>query len=136
MLNPSLHAHYKRFITTTIKSAPCNSTTSSVVCFLLPFDRTLQGSLVPYYSLNTCLANLTPDAAYPVVRCPVHFARRYPRRYLLLTSSFAFTRLQHWFTYVQLTVFTPAEIVVSAFPYRSPRRPLGIRSIRWFGNYS
>ena len=43
-----------------------------VVCFLFPFGRTLQGSLVPYYSLNTCLANLTPDVMYPVIRCPVH----------------------------------------------------------------
>ena len=72
MLSPSLHAHYKHFNTTTTKSAPCNSTTSAVVCFLSQFNRTLQGSLVPYYSLNTCLANLTPDAVYPVIRLPVH----------------------------------------------------------------
>ena len=71
MLSPSLHAHYKQFITTTTKSAPCNSATSFVVCFLLRFDRALQGSLVTYYSLNTCLANLTPDAVYPVIRLPV-----------------------------------------------------------------
>jgi len=108
----------------------------TVVCFLLQFDRTLQGSLVPYYSLNTCLANLTPDAMYPVIRFPVHFARRYPRNYLLLTSSIAFTRLHHWFTCVQLIVFPPAKIVFSAFPYRSPPIPLGTRSIRRFGNYS
>ena len=37
---------------------------------------------------------------------------------------------------VQLIVFSPVEIVVFAFPYRSPRSPLGKRSIRWFGNYS
>jgi hypothetical protein len=68
MLNPSLHVHYRHFNTTTIKSAPCNSATSFAVCFLLPFDRALQGSPVPYYSLNTCLANFTPDAVYPVIR--------------------------------------------------------------------
>jgi hypothetical protein len=73
MLSPSLHVHYKHFCTTTTKSAPCNSTTSYVVCFLSQFNRTLQGSLVPYYSLNTCLANCTPDAVYPVIRWPVHF---------------------------------------------------------------
>ena len=72
MLSPSLHVHYKHFITTTTKSAPCSSTTSFVVCFLLLFNRTLQGSLVPYYSLNTCLAYWTPDAVYPVIRYPVH----------------------------------------------------------------
>ena len=72
MLSPSLHVHYKHFNTTTTKSAPCNSTTSFVVCFLLPFYRTLQGSLVPYYSLNTCLANCTPDAVYPIIRWSVH----------------------------------------------------------------
>ena len=61
MLSPSLPVHYKHFGTTTTKSAPCNSTTSFVVCFLSQFNRTLQSSLVPYYSLNTYLANLTPD---------------------------------------------------------------------------
>jgi hypothetical protein len=133
---PSLHVHYKHFITTTAKSAPCSSTTSCVVCFLLQFNRTLQGSPVPYHCLNTCLANSTPDAAYPVIRLSGTLCRSYPRNYLLLTSSFAFTRLRHWFTCVQLTVFAPAEIVLSAFPYRSPPIPLEIRSIRRFGNCS
>ena len=36
------------------------------------FDGTQQGSLVPYYSLNICLANFTPDVMYPVIRFPVH----------------------------------------------------------------
>jgi hypothetical protein len=147
MLSPSLPVHYKHFITTTAKSAPCSSTTSIAVCFLIQFDRTLQGSLVLYYSLNTCLANLTPDVMYPVIRFLrdkwySHFIhsrytrRRYPRSYLFSTSSIALTRLHHWFTFVQLIVFVPAELAVSAFPYRSPPVPLGTRSIRWFGNYS
>ena len=62
--------------------------------------------------------------------------RRHKRNYLLLTSSFALTRLHHWFTCVQLIVFTPAKIVIPAFPSRSPPIPLGTRSIRRFGNYS
>jgi len=37
-----------------------------------------------------------------------------------LTSSIAFTRLLHWFIFIQLLVFAPTEIVVSVFLYRSP----------------
>ena len=79
MLSPSLHVHYRHFSTTTTKSAPCNSTTSCDVCFLMQFNRALQGSLVPYYSLNTCLANCAPDAVYPVIRLPVHLSQSSPQ---------------------------------------------------------
>lgn len=91
-----------------------------LVCFLLRFYRTMLSSLVPQNSLNTCPANLTPDAVYPVIRCPIHSYHRYKRNYLFLTSSIALTRLHHWFTFVQLFVFAPTVIVVTVFPYRSP----------------
>jgi hypothetical protein len=79
MPSPSLHVHYKLFNTTTTKSVPCNSTTSCAVCFPIQFNRTLQGSPVPYYNLNTCLANCAPDAVYPIIRLPVHLSQSSPQ---------------------------------------------------------
>jgi hypothetical protein len=40
----------------------------------------------------------------------------YKRNYPFLTSFIALTRLHHWFTCVQLIVFSPTEIIVSVFP--------------------
>jgi len=60
------------------------------------------------------LANLTPDAVYPVIRCLVHSYHRYKRNYLFSTSSIALTRLQRWFTCVQLTY---TYLQKSLFPF-------------------
>ena len=65
------------------------------------------------------LAHLIPDAVYPVIRCPVHSYHRHKRNYLFLTSSFALTRLHHWFTCVQLIVPVPTEVVAPVFLCRS-----------------
>jgi len=60
--------------------------------------------------------------------------RRYKRNHLVLTSPFTLTRLLHWFTFVQLFVFVPTEILISVFPYRSP--PCGCpttqhKAVKW-----
>jgi len=49
------------------------------------------------------LANLTPDAVCSVIRISNTLCHRCKRNHLFLTSSFAITRLRHWFTCVQLT---------------------------------
>ena len=86
MPGPSLHARYRHFDTTTARSARHAPPTSSGACFPLRFYRTAWRSLVPYDSLPVRLANLTPDAVYPVTRYPIHSCHRYNRSYLLSTS--------------------------------------------------
>ncbi|MBK7805059.1 MAG: hypothetical protein IPJ51_01950 [Saprospiraceae bacterium] len=68
MPNPSLQLHYRVFITTTIWSAANISDHPLSDCFLLRFYSTMLTSLVPYDSLCTVLANLTPVIMYPEIR--------------------------------------------------------------------
>lgn len=61
------------------------------------------------------LAILTPDAMYPVIRCPVHSYYRYKRNYLFLTSSIALTRLHRVVHFRSTHIRAPSEIVVPVF---------------------
>lgn len=71
MPTPSLHTHYRHFPDTMNRSAP-SPTSKMASASSCGFCRTIQSSLVPYYRLCRILVNLTPNAAYPVFRCPVH----------------------------------------------------------------
>ena len=103
MPDPSLHRHYSRFITTTIRSAAIVSPRPR--CPLPPdlsgFDKTTMTSLVPICRLTCVPANLTPGATQPIIRhslCFVSDANVTTRFSLRLALS----RLHHWFTCVQL----------------------------------
>jgi len=77
---------------------------------------------------------LNPGCHVPSNQVSGSPCRRYKRNHLLLTSSFALTRLHHWFTVVypersrrvQLIVFVPTEIIVSVFLCRSPQDDFAI----------
>jgi len=102
MPNPSLQLHYRVFFTTTIWSAANISEHPFSDCFLSRFCSAMLTSLVPYNSLCTVLANLTPVIMYPVIRSPDTLCRKHKRNCLLLITSIALTRLHHWFTFIQL----------------------------------
>ena len=114
MPNPSLQLHYRVFITNTIWSAANISDHPLSDCFLLRFYSTMLTSLVPYDSLCTVLANLTPVIMYPVIRTPDTLCRKHKRNCLLLITSIALTRLHHWFTFVQL-LYTHLQLSLQPF---------------------
>lgn len=120
MLSPLLLFHYKKFFTTTAKSAPCFSSTSFLVCFLfliLQNDAEFTCSLKqPKY----LYCQLYPGCRVSSNQVSDTLGHRYNRNYLFLTSSFALTRLLRWFICIQLIVFAPTEVAASVFPYRSP----------------
>lgn len=119
--SPSLHSHYKSFITTTTKSAP-NISSTSFSC-LLPLS-ILQNDVEFTCSLKqpeykSC--QLNPGCHVSSNQVTDTLCHGYKRNYPFLTSFIAFTRLHHWFTRVQLFVFAPTEVIASVFPYRSPQ---------------
>jgi hypothetical protein len=114
MPNPSLQLHYRVFITTTIWSAANISDHPLSDCFLLRFYSTMLTSLVPYDSLCTVLANLTPVIMYPEIRSSDTLCRKHKRNCLLLITSIALTRLHHWFTFIQL-LYTHLQLSMQPF---------------------
>ncbi|MBK7805982.1 MAG: hypothetical protein IPJ51_06755 [Saprospiraceae bacterium] len=77
MPNPSLQLHYRVIITTTIWSAANISDHPISDCFLSRFYSTMLTSLVPYDSLCTVLANLTPVIMYPEIRSSDTLCRKH-----------------------------------------------------------
>jgi hypothetical protein len=59
---------------------------------------------------------LNPGCHVPSSQVSGTLGHGYKRNYPFSTSSFALTRLLHWFTFVQLVVFAPTEILISVFP--------------------
>lgn len=119
MLSPSLQAHYKPFIATTTKSAP-NISSTSFSC-LLPLA-ILQNDVEFTCSLKQpkyMSCPLNPGCHVFSNQVSNTLCHRCKRNHLFLTSSFAFTRLHHGFTCVQLIVFAPTEVFAPVFPYRS-----------------
>jgi hypothetical protein len=121
MLSPSLFFHYRNLNTTTTKSAPYISLTS-FEC-LLPLT-ILQNNIEFTCSLiqpKYVCCQLNPGCRISYNQIVDMLCHKYNRSYLFLTSFIAFTRLHHWFIFIQLFVFPPTEIVVSVFLYRSPQ---------------
>jgi hypothetical protein len=119
MLSPSLHFHYRNFITTTTKSAPNISSTSFSCLFPLAI---LQNDVEFTCSLKqpkymSCPLNPPDNYRDRVFSNQVSntLCHRCKRNHLFLTSSFAFTRLHHGFTCVQLIVFAPTEVFAPVF---------------------
>ena len=76
---PSLHAHYRRFNTTTGPSAPLPRIGTQALAVPLlraaPLDIGTTGSHVTYESLCCVHAAYMPDAAQPVTRYPLNSSR-------------------------------------------------------------
>jgi len=136
MLSPSLHFHYKNFITTTTKSAPNISSTSFSCLFPLAI---LQNDVEFTCSLKQpkyLSCQLNPGCHVFSNQVSNTLCHGYKRNYPFLTSSFALTRLHHWFTFVQLIVFTPTEVLLPFFLIAHNLSVSNSRCIRWFSNYS
>lgn len=120
MPGSSLCFHYKNFIVTINGSAPCISPTflkRLLPLTILQNDTEFTCSLKqPEY--QSC--QLNPGCRISCNQIFNMLCHKYKRSYLFLTPSIAFTRLHHWFICIQLCVFSPTEIVVFVFLYRSP----------------
>ncbi len=119
MLSPSLQAHYKPFITTTTKSAPNISSTSFSCLFPLAIFQNDVEFTCSLKQPKYLSCPLNPGCHVFSNQVANTLCHRCKRNHLFLTSSFAFTRLQHGFTHVQLMVFTPTGVLAPVFPYRS-----------------
>ena len=136
MLNPSLHAHYRHFITTTVESAPCRSSTSFDVRFLVSICRNRAGFTCSLLQPEYMSCQLNPGCHVPsnqvsgTLCCRTNvgfcFWHRLFRLRGLIIGSLSFNSL-----YPHLR-----KSLLPLFLNRSPPNPLEFRSIRWFGNYS
>ena len=126
MLSASLFFHYRNLNTTATKSAPYISLTS-FKC-LLPLS-ILQNNIEFTCSLiqpKYMCCQLNPGCRISCNQIIDMLYHKYKRSYLFLTSFIAFTRLHHWFIFIQLFVFAPTEFVDSVFLYRSPQNSFQI----------
>lgn len=114
MLSPSLLFHYRILSATTTKSAPCISLTS-FKCLLpltiLQNDTEFTCSLIqPEYKC----CQLNPGCHISCNQIIDMLCHKYKRSYLFLTSFIAFTRLLHWFIFIQLLY---SHLQKSLFPF-------------------
>ena len=103
---PSLHPHYRNFVTTTSCSAPvpCIGTLTLVALttWISPFTSRHLVPAVPYKSPDQTHAIYTPDTAHPITRFPMSLSQGMETPLVLMPILWLTTR-QQWFRSIRLS---------------------------------
>ena len=102
---PSLHSHYRNFVTTTSWPAPVlrigTLTLMVSATWISSLTSERQVPAFPYKSLDQIHVTSTPDTVHPVIRLPMNLSGSTLQPPILM-SNLAFTTLHQCFSFIRL----------------------------------